>query len=358
MNGRILIVLIAMIVGLALLLLICFITLFLAPDLPFNPLSPARATSIAEIRMTLEPIPTATFTPPPTYPPTWTPTSTFTPAPTGTATDTRTPTPTDTATPTDTPTLTRTPTPLPPTDTPTVTPTPTPLPYFVTSHSSMNNCFDFGLWGMVTAEDGLPLGGVNVQYGEYGTAGSQFVVTTDANGRFDALLLAGNIRSQAIISHTWYAFIVENGEQASSTFTFQTDPMIADNPPNCVEQDNDNSNANDNSNSNDNSNANANGNDNGTDNASGNDNDGPACLADPCQSSNSVQIKVIDWQRYAPPEELTQLEPMEFSADDYSCDSFATQAEAQSFYEENAGPTLDVYGLDPDRDGIACEELP
>jgi hypothetical protein len=49
-NDRVLTVLAAMIIGLALLTLICFITLFLAPNLPFNPLSPARATVIAATR--------------------------------------------------------------------------------------------------------------------------------------------------------------------------------------------------------------------------------------------------------------------------------------------------------------------
>jgi hypothetical protein len=47
---------------------------------------------------------------------------------------------------------------------------------------------------------------------------------------------------------------------------------------------------------------------------------------------------------------------MEFTNVD--CSNFSSQAEAQAFYEENAGPVLDVYGLDPDRDGRACEELP
>ncbi|MCI0528048.1 MAG: hypothetical protein L0Y56_11485, partial [Nitrospira sp.] len=120
-DDRIVTVLAAMVIGLTLLTLICFITLFLAPNLPFNPLSPERATASAATRQAQTPIEQATPTPPPTYPPTWTPTPTFTPGPTKTTTDTRTPTPTDTSTPTDTPTSTRTSTPLPPTSTPTVT---------------------------------------------------------------------------------------------------------------------------------------------------------------------------------------------------------------------------------------------
>jgi hypothetical protein len=359
-NDRVLTVLAAMIIGLALLTLICFITLFLAPNLPFNPLSPARATVIAATRQAAIPIETPTFTPPPTYPPTWTPSPTLTPGPTRTTTDTRTPTPTDTSTPTDTPTFTPTSTPLPPTDTPTVTPTPTDFPFFVVSHSSMNNCFDLGIWGMVTAADGLPLGGIDVQYGEFGVPDSRFIVTTDNNGRFDAQLIPASNRSAASESHTWYAFIVEDGLQQSPTFTFATDPIFADQPETCEEDngngnDNGNANANDNGNANANDNGNANANDNA--NANGNDNTAPGCLADPCTSENSVQIKIIDWQQsFNISETQAAVAPMEF--EDVNCSQFSTQAEAQTFYEENAGPTLDVYGLDPDRDGLACEELP
>jgi len=56
--------------------------------------------------------------------------------------------------------------------------------------------------------------------------------------------------------------------------------------------------------------------------------------------------------------------------DDLNCDNFQTQDEAQSLYEtcmrkileynkdvENA-VSLDVYGLDGDKDGIVCEHLP
>lgn len=77
-------------------------------------------------------------------------------------------------------------------------------------------------------------------------------------------------------------------------------------------------------------------------------------------SSGAVNIKVIDWQKRAPDPlaGAPNIDPMTFSPDDYSCDDFDTQPAAQEFYEENAGPVLDVYGLDPDRDGIACEDLP
>jgi hypothetical protein len=43
---------------------------------------------------------------------------------------------------------------------------------------------------------------------------------------------------------------------------------------------------------------------------------------------------------------------------DVNCDEFATQAEAQRFYEKCGGPATDRYGLDTDHDGIACEHQP
>lgn len=43
---------------------------------------------------------------------------------------------------------------------------------------------------------------------------------------------------------------------------------------------------------------------------------------------------------------------------DYNCSDFATQQEAQKFYEKYGGPNKDPYGLDSDGDGVACESLP
>ncbi|HMR64424.1 MAG TPA: hypothetical protein PKE64_10475, partial [Anaerolineae bacterium] len=227
--GRIIIILVALIIGLAILTLICFATLFFAPNLPLNPLSPERATRNAQTRVAQlqAQIPTSTPVPAETYPPTWTPTPTETPGPTRTPTETRTTTPTYTGTPTRTPTNTPTATLLPSTNTPTTTPTPTPLPFFVASHSGINNCADLGLWGMVNDVDGLPLGGVTVQYGEVGVPGSAFLVTTDSNGRFDARLIPGTNRAQTIIPHTWYAYVIDGGVPQSEAFTFETDPIYA-----------------------------------------------------------------------------------------------------------------------------------
>ena len=45
-------------------------------------------------------------------------------------------------------------------------------------------------------------------------------------------------------------------------------------------------------------------------------------------------------------------------AQDVDCPQFATQEEAQSFFDAEGGPASDPHGLDADDDGIACEDLP
>jgi Excalibur calcium-binding domain len=44
--------------------------------------------------------------------------------------------------------------------------------------------------------------------------------------------------------------------------------------------------------------------------------------------------------------------------DEYNCDDFATQPEAQLFYKNAGGVTKDTNRLDGDKDGTACESLP
>ena len=41
---------------------------------------------------------------------------------------------------------------------------------------------------------------------------------------------------------------------------------------------------------------------------------------------------------------------------DYNCDQFDSQASAQSFFEATGGPATDIYDLDRDNDGQACED--
>lgn len=44
--------------------------------------------------------------------------------------------------------------------------------------------------------------------------------------------------------------------------------------------------------------------------------------------------------------------------DEYNCDDFATQPEAQNFFDKAGGLGHDTNGLDGDKDGVACESLP
>lgn len=44
--------------------------------------------------------------------------------------------------------------------------------------------------------------------------------------------------------------------------------------------------------------------------------------------------------------------------DEYNCDDFATQPEAQKFYDKAGGVSGDTNRLDGDKDGEACESLP
>jgi excalibur calcium-binding domain-containing protein len=41
---------------------------------------------------------------------------------------------------------------------------------------------------------------------------------------------------------------------------------------------------------------------------------------------------------------------------DYDCTDFDSRRDAQAFYEEAGGPLYDPFNLDEDKDGIACEE--
>ena len=44
--------------------------------------------------------------------------------------------------------------------------------------------------------------------------------------------------------------------------------------------------------------------------------------------------------------------------DEYNCDDFATQGEAQVFFENAGGVDNDVNRLDGNKDGVACQALP
>ena len=44
--------------------------------------------------------------------------------------------------------------------------------------------------------------------------------------------------------------------------------------------------------------------------------------------------------------------------DEYNCDDFTTQPQAQKFFTKSGGPSKDTNRLDGDNDGEACESLP
>ncbi|HAP37980.1 hypothetical protein A2574_03350 [Candidatus Shapirobacteria bacterium RIFOXYD1_FULL_38_32] len=46
------------------------------------------------------------------------------------------------------------------------------------------------------------------------------------------------------------------------------------------------------------------------------------------------------------------------TADEYNCDDFSTQSDAQIFFEKVGGTGNDINRLDGDKDGEACESLP
>ena len=208
LDKRLTTVLLAMMMGMSVLAILCYATIFMQPNIPFNPLSPQRATEVALVNVVAlqqqqSQLPAATIDQ--SYPPTWTSTPTNTPGPTKTATNTRTATPTKTSSPTRTPTATNTRTPAPPPPPPTVTPTPSPLPYIVSSHSSRNNCADSGLEGIVNDSNGLPEAGAQVAHG-HGCPVGQGDGRSKAAGQKDAgriHCLAGHIHPKGYLIHQY-----------------------------------------------------------------------------------------------------------------------------------------------------------
>jgi len=153
---------------------LCYLTIFINPQMPLNFFPPPREEEAASATPTRTPEGAATF------PPMWTPTHTATPTDTPVPTDTPTitATPTDTATPTFTPTATRPPAP-PPTATSTHTPTPSPTPwpyvqhgytYMLPNDKNEAECDWLGVGGQVYDAQGIPLPGVSIRcwIGGYG----------------------------------------------------------------------------------------------------------------------------------------------------------------------------------------------
>ena len=182
------------------LVILCYLAIFLNPQVFFNPFKPPKPTSIAEATR---------------WNPTWTPTATSTATNTPTATFTWTPTPTPTNTPTATntplPTATKIPTPKPP---PRPTATPTPFPYDYTISEAGPDCARTWVWGYVVGADGLAEANVQVRVGD--NQGWKGDVWTDANGRYEAVFAWQAKTGQ------WSVRVFKGGEPRSMQYWFKS----------------------------------------------------------------------------------------------------------------------------------------
>jgi cytoskeletal protein RodZ len=195
------------------LVILCYASIFINPNVPWNLFPPEEVASGPS------PTPTATVL-------TWTPTATPTPSATFTNTPTWTPSPTatSTATPTDTATPTSTPTatPLPtstkaPTRRPRPTrppPTPTPWPYTYKSAGGRGNCSVTGVYGWVLGADGLPEANVQMRVGN--DQGWRADTWTDINGfyRFDF--------ASEPIAGMFFVRVFKGGQARSEQFWWRT----------------------------------------------------------------------------------------------------------------------------------------
>lgn len=342
-SNNLLIILIAMLVGLSILACVCYATIFLQPDLPFNPLRPSRATSIAATLSAQTPTVTITSTPVPTFPPTWTPTNTATPFLTKTPTDTRTPTPSRTATGTPTPFPTLTPTPL---VLPTFTPE-QPFDFAARSTGSENNCANIKMAYAVVGPDAEPISGYQVEYGEIGVRGSVFrTEETEFAEIYGVTLIPGTDRASSVQSHNWFAYLVDNDQKVSDAILFTTDPIRALDSERCKDSGSGNGNGNSNTNSNSNNNA--------------------GCIPDPCTSTDAVNVKIVEFQPRvtelleATPSTRRNLcsPPYQEFVIERTCSDCRTQEDAQRLFMLVGGPTVDIYAFDRDGDGVACENQP
>jgi hypothetical protein len=191
------------------LVILCYLSIYLNPQVFFNPFKPATPTVVAQSTAAFE----ATWTPTATATATDTPTPTSTWTPTPTATDTPTPLPpTETNTPLPTATNTRQPTKPPPPPKPTATPT--PWPYYYESAGARPNCDQTWVHGYVLGANGLPETNVQVRAGN--DQGWRDDAWTDINGFYDFVFAT---EPQA---GTWFVRVFKGGEARSMQFWFDT----------------------------------------------------------------------------------------------------------------------------------------
>jgi len=195
------------------LVILCYLAIYINPQVFFNPFKPVAATDqVAEATRvwgpawTDTPTPTATDTATPTA--TWTPTATPTSTPLPTNTHTPTPTSTNTPLPTNTPKPTQKPRP------PRPTATPTPWPYYYDYSGGRPRCDWTGVWGYVTGADGLGETGVQMRVGN--DQGWTADTWSDENGIY------GFIFADAPKEGMWFVRVFKGGQPRSMQFWWRT----------------------------------------------------------------------------------------------------------------------------------------
>ncbi len=189
------------------LILLCYLAIFINPQVIFNPFKPPTETPTPQLTSIVEA--------------TWTPTPTSTPTNTSTPTPTWTPTPTASSTPT--PTNTSTPTPLPPTDTPPPTATrrppppkptatPTPFPYDYVEAAGGPDCQKTWVWGYVINNEGLPEPDVQMRVGN--DQGWRADTWTNVDGYYAFEFAAGPQAGK------WFVRVFKGGQPRSMQFWF------------------------------------------------------------------------------------------------------------------------------------------
>jgi hypothetical protein len=195
------------------LVILCYLAIYINPQVFFNPFKPpsptpeqvAQATTI--VGPTWTPTATSTATNTPTSTATWTPTSTPTNTPTPTATNTPTPTSTNTPQP---PTATSKPKPRPPTA------TPTPWPYYAEHNLgwARPRCDWTGVWGYVVGANGLAEANVQVRVGN--NQGWTADTWSNENGIY------GFIFANEPKAGRWFVRVFKGGQPRSMQFWWDT----------------------------------------------------------------------------------------------------------------------------------------
>jgi hypothetical protein len=195
------------------LVILCYLAIFINPQVVFNPFKPPTSTPIAQVTSIVGP--------------TWTPTHTSTPTNTSTPTPTWTPTATPSNTPT--PTSTSTPTPVPPTETPLPTATrrpppprptstPTPFPYYYLANPPDTgkgpDCTRTWVEGWVISEAGLPEPNVQMRVGN--DQGWRADVWTDVNGYYAFQFASGPQAGK------FFVRVFKGGQPRSMQFWWET----------------------------------------------------------------------------------------------------------------------------------------